>query len=103
MEHPQLSAIVENYITTSKWLSFAADYCNEEKHGSLNKPPRLGMESEISGLNINIDPTPRGFVTSANLEFRLGQERIQSLKLAENCISDWDEFLKIHKIDTREQ
>lgn len=89
---------IENFISKSNVLSFAADYCNSFKHGGLNKNSRSGKTLEKMNTHVNFDLTPRGFVASARLELTIGGKKYDAFSLATDCIKEWDSFLERNKI-----
>ncbi len=95
---------VEGYISKSPVLRIAADYTNSLKHAGLdpNKKPRSGTHLDGVNTHLKIDLTPRGFVTSAQVEIIFGGKRYDAFRLASDCVHDWKIFFKKHSIVTGE-
>jgi hypothetical protein len=89
---------VEEFINKSPSLSLAADYCNSFKHAGLKRPPRSGKLIQKINTHVNFDLTTTGFVASSRLEITISGKKYDSLVLAENCIKDWDRFLRQNEI-----
>lgn len=88
---------VERYITESPALSLAADYCNTFKHAGLDRS-RSDKNLEKINTHINFDLTPRGFVSSSRLELTISAEKYDAFRLANECIIEWNKFIKLNNI-----
>lgn len=97
-ELPHLKRAVEDYITNSVPLSLAADYCNTFKHAGLDRTPRSGHHLEAVLQHTRLDPTPRGFVASAQVEIKTAGKSYRAFDIATECIRDWDAFFQSNGI-----
>jgi hypothetical protein len=54
----------------------------------------------LDGVNthMKMDLTPRGVVSSAQVEIRFGSKRYNAFRLATDCVHDWQNFFKKHSI-----
>lgn len=91
---PRIGANVESFINASKVLTLAADYCNSFKHAGLDSAPRSGEEIAKINTHISMDFSEQGVKTSSRLEITLGEEKIDALSTAEECVADWNKFLE---------
>lgn len=84
---------IEIYIKDSEYLSIADIYCNTFKHAG---PDRNLKPNKIIGqinTHVRFNLTNNGFVASSKLEISIGENKYNSLMLAENCIKEWNIFL----------
>jgi hypothetical protein len=89
---------VEDFITASRALSFAADYCNASKHGGLDKPPRSGTPIDKANTRITIDLSGRSAargIASGRILLTIGGKQIDAFELATDCMGDWDNYLAL--------
>jgi len=89
---------VEEFITSSPCLSLAADYCNMFKHAGLDRRGRSEKQLEKINTHVNFDLTPGGFIASSRLELTIDGEKYDALKLATECMEEWDKFLDLNKV-----
>ena len=89
---------VEAYIRNVGALRIVADYCNSLKHAGLDQKSRSGGQVENVLTHLKMDITPRGFVSSAQVEIILGGKRYNAYKLATDCVAAWRTFFALNSI-----
>jgi hypothetical protein len=90
---------VDEYINKVGALRIIADYCNSLKHGGKKRNPRSGAQIERVNTHINIDLTPAGFVSSAQLEITVGGKPYNAYKLATDGVAAWNTFFARNSIN----
>jgi hypothetical protein len=88
----------ETFINSSTSMQLAADYCNSLKHAGLDRQSRSGKSIDRINTHVRIDLTPRGFVTSSRLEITISGQSYDALKLAAECVEEWNKYLRENKI-----
>jgi hypothetical protein len=89
---------VEAYIDEVGALRIIADYCNSSKHAGLDRKPRSGAQVEQVRTHMKIDLTPKGFVSSAQLEIIVGSKSYNAYKLATDGVAAWKTFIARNSI-----
>jgi hypothetical protein len=88
----------ETFINSSPSLKLAADYCNSHKHAGLDRQSRSGKSIDRINTHMKMDITPRGFVASSWVEITIGGQSYDVLKLAAECVEEWDRYLRENRI-----
>jgi hypothetical protein len=93
---------VEGFIQKTPVLRIVADYCNSLKHAGLDRESRSGERVEAVNTHLKMDLTPKGFVTSAQLEIRVGGKRYNAYRLATDSVAEWKRFFVRNSINIDE-
>jgi hypothetical protein len=93
---------VEDFIQKTPVLRIVADYCNSLKHAGLDRKSRSGGQVEAVNTHLKMDRTPKGFVTSAQLEIRVGGKRYNAYRLATDSVAEWRRFFIRNSINIDE-
>lgn len=89
---------MEDFINKTPPLRIVADYCNSLKHAGLDWQGRTGQRLESVNTHMKIDLTPRGLVTSAQLEIRVGGKKYNAYRLATDSVAAWKRFFASNSI-----
>lgn len=92
-------AKVESFVSKSESLILAADYCNANKHAGLDRRPRSGKVVGRLNTHTIIDFLPTGAHFESRLEIEFGEQKHDVFDLATKCIKEWDNFIKVNKIN----
>lgn len=88
---------VEDYINESTFLSICADICNWTKHSeAVNDRSNKNITNWNS--NTYIDFGINWVQTSNKFIIKIDWKDYDSLEFADNCLKEWDEYIKLYKI-----
>jgi len=90
-------AEIENYVTSSRGLSFAADFCNTIKHGDWSKAPRSGKQLNEVRRHLSMNFTGTRWINSSRLEIILDGKSEDGLTIATACVDDWNSFFEVSR------
>lgn len=93
-EFPNIKQNIENFISSSKWLSICADFTNKDKHKELDRKPRHSKDVQHGNNHTLINLSGIGFLSKSKYEVKVGNKNIDSREIAQNAFKDWDQFLQ---------
>ena len=85
---------IDDFINNSVPLKICADLCNLTKHVRLVKKPRMSSDIKLDTPIVMYRNESGEEIVSSMLMIQDGDKLYNPLKLAEDCIKEWDKFLK---------
>ena len=98
-EFPKQKKDIEKYISNNEWLSICADFTNKDKHQNLDKYPRHQEDVGHGNNHIAINFTEKGFEVNSRYEVKVGNQKIDSLKVAQESFNAWNKYLAGNNIN----